>query len=294
MPRQKKKAGSSRSPRRGNTAPAAASGAGSFRDRLGISGKGKGKGTGAERAPRYEVIPSRQMRNPKTGATASLHGAHPGPGYVLEERGFTIRDNDTGAFGLGRKPFDDRASAQALADDLNARRSSPGEHGQFRAHDPDVGRATARLVRDMPVTRGGLGPEYDHARPTTDRRIAYLRSLGEDKRNTPAWRDAMHERGLLARARRIAANEDVPREPPVRTRRSQRERAGKFEDAGIALMYGAVKTAQGWAPQVWENGRELRRPRGACRSGRALGIVAIVDVAPIPSRGRAKGNSSDG
>lgn len=103
-----------------------------------------------------------------------------------------------------------------------------------------------------------LRTRHDPSDPgITDRRIAYLRSLGEDKRNTPAWRDAMHERDLVARSRRVAASEDAPREPPVRTRRSQRERVGRFEDAGIALMYGAVKTAQGWAPQVWENGREL-------------------------------------
>lgn len=36
-----------------------------------------------------------------------------------------------------------------------------------------------------------------NARDTSDRRIRYLMSVGEDKRNTVAWRDAIHERQLL-------------------------------------------------------------------------------------------------
>jgi len=35
------------------------------------------------------------------------------------------------------------------------------------------------------------------ARETSDRRIRSLMANGEDKRNTSAWRDAVHERQLL-------------------------------------------------------------------------------------------------
>ena len=34
-------------------------------------------------------------------------------------------------------------------------------------------------------------------REISDRRIRTLMALGEDKRNTAAWRDALHERQLL-------------------------------------------------------------------------------------------------
>lgn len=34
-------------------------------------------------------------------------------------------------------------------------------------------------------------------RSVSDRRIAYLKKMGEDKRNTVAWRDAVHEQAML-------------------------------------------------------------------------------------------------
>ncbi len=54
---------------------------------------------------RYEAIPNRHYRNNKTGATASLYGAHPATSagdfknWAVIENGYTIRDNVEGRVG---------------------------------------------------------------------------------------------------------------------------------------------------------------------------------------------------
>lgn len=47
--------------------------------------------------------------------------------------------------------------------------------------------------------------EIETAREISARRIAYLRSRGEDKRNTVAWRDACHEEWHINFLARCAA-----------------------------------------------------------------------------------------
>jgi hypothetical protein len=60
---------------------------------------------------KYEIVESKKWVNTITGATASIYGSVP---YLSDNEkinweivtvGYTIRNNDTGAVGLGRKPF---------------------------------------------------------------------------------------------------------------------------------------------------------------------------------------------
>lgn len=61
-----------------------------------------------------EAIESKHYRHPD-GRTASLYGAHPGPGFEVVTKGWTIRHPD-GTEGIGRKPFETQAEAQAWID----------------------------------------------------------------------------------------------------------------------------------------------------------------------------------
>ena len=60
---------------------------------------------------KYEIIESKKWVNTVTGNTASIYGAVPytndtdKANWSLECVGYTIRNNDTGTVGLGRKPF---------------------------------------------------------------------------------------------------------------------------------------------------------------------------------------------
>lgn len=60
---------------------------------------------------KYEIIESKKWVNTITGATASIYGSVPyisdneKPNWEIITVGYTIRNNDTGAVGLGRLPF---------------------------------------------------------------------------------------------------------------------------------------------------------------------------------------------
>lgn len=60
---------------------------------------------------KYEIIESKNWVNTITGQTASIYGSVPytndtdKTNWVIEVVGYTIRNNDTGTVGLGRKPF---------------------------------------------------------------------------------------------------------------------------------------------------------------------------------------------
>jgi hypothetical protein len=75
---------------------------------------------------RYEVIESRCWKH-SSGATASLYGAVPyqrdaaAEGWQIVMRGYTIQDNASGTVGIGRKPFDTKADAETVADEMEAR-----------------------------------------------------------------------------------------------------------------------------------------------------------------------------
>lgn len=45
-----------------------------------------------------------------------------------------------------------------------------------------------------------MGTNFEAAIDISDRRITILTKLGEDKRNTPSWRDATAERAQIERA----------------------------------------------------------------------------------------------
>ncbi len=67
---------------------------------------------------KYEIIESKKWVNSITGATASIYGSVPYTNetdklnWSIEVVGYTIRNNDTGTVGLGRKPFETMAEAQ--------------------------------------------------------------------------------------------------------------------------------------------------------------------------------------
>lgn len=68
---------------------------------------------------------------------------------------------------------------------------------RVHAHN-DAVTATANKGFDEGLKKGLRGgPDAGSARETSDRRIRSLIGNGEDKRNTPAFRDAVHERQLL-------------------------------------------------------------------------------------------------
>jgi len=60
---------------------------------------------------KYEIIESKKWVNTVTGETASIYGSMPytndteKANWSIEVVGYTIRNNDTGTVGLGRKPF---------------------------------------------------------------------------------------------------------------------------------------------------------------------------------------------
>lgn len=60
---------------------------------------------------KYEIIESKRWINTITGQTASVYGSVPytndkeNANWAIEVVGYTIRNNDTGTVGLGRKPF---------------------------------------------------------------------------------------------------------------------------------------------------------------------------------------------
>ncbi len=74
----------------------------------------------------YTIIESKQWRNSKTGATASIFGSVPycsdadKPDWKLETKGFTVRNERTGVVGIGRAPFTTREEAQAWIDSRKA------------------------------------------------------------------------------------------------------------------------------------------------------------------------------
>lgn len=71
---------------------------------------------------RYEVIESKVWRNTVTGQTASIYGACPWvspadkPYWVIEVRGWTVRNPYTGEVGIGRQPWATKEEAQQWAD----------------------------------------------------------------------------------------------------------------------------------------------------------------------------------
>jgi len=68
---------------------------------------------------RFEVIESR-VHVHADGRTASIYGAHPGPGFAVKSRGFVVRDNKNGIVGQGKRPYATQAEAQAAAERLSA------------------------------------------------------------------------------------------------------------------------------------------------------------------------------
>ena len=74
--------------------------------------------------PRYEVIPSKVLVR-DDGATASPYGSCPWTSeaerarWSTKDAGWTVRDNRTGAVGIGRRPWQDRGEADSWADARN-------------------------------------------------------------------------------------------------------------------------------------------------------------------------------
>jgi hypothetical protein len=60
---------------------------------------------------KYEIVESKKWINSINGATASIYGACPYTSdsdkhnWSVKIEGYTIRNNDTGAIGLGKSPF---------------------------------------------------------------------------------------------------------------------------------------------------------------------------------------------
>jgi hypothetical protein len=53
-------------------------------------------------------------------------------------------------------------------------------------------------IATMVANSDARDASYKRAIEVSDRRCAYLRSLGEDTRNTVAWQDACYERSMLS------------------------------------------------------------------------------------------------
>lgn len=71
----------------------------------------------------YEIIESRRWRA-SDGRSASIYGANPfrtdaereRDGWRVEVSGWTVRNPHTGEIGIGRKPWETRAEAQAFVE----------------------------------------------------------------------------------------------------------------------------------------------------------------------------------
>jgi hypothetical protein len=70
------------------------------------------------------VVPAKRWRNPATGRVASVGGAYPGDGFILETSGFTTSNND-GTTGSGRVPFASRDECLAFANRWRERWNLP-------------------------------------------------------------------------------------------------------------------------------------------------------------------------
>lgn len=74
----------------------------------------------------YTIIESKQWKNIKTGATASIYGSCPyysdkdKQDWKIEVKGYTVRNERTGIVGIGRMPFATREEAQVWVDSHKA------------------------------------------------------------------------------------------------------------------------------------------------------------------------------
>jgi hypothetical protein len=90
------------------------------------------------------------------------------------------------------------------------------------------------------------------ARQISDRRIAVLTANREDVRNTPAWRDALHERRVINFAMPATKSKRVPRSEHTRV------------DIRWYALPNTNKIAGGFLPMITEDGKA----RGDTWSGR--------------------------
>lgn len=117
-----------------------------------------------------------------------------------------------------------------------------------------------REIEAIAVSKPSKESELARARDVSERRIAALRANGEDVRNSPAWRDAMHESraiGLWSGASRSGSRATV-----------DRSNHNRSSHARVDFRWYAVpnenKSAGGFLPMIEEDGRR----RGDTWSGR--------------------------
>lgn len=169
---------------------------------------------------RFEVIESKSWKR-DDGATASIYGAVPWTSPTEEKRwkvvtrGYTVRDNERGTIGVGRKPWDTRAEAQAWVDKETARLEEAR-----RAHE-------ARYPKKTPAQ---LQREVDEAlakkRPRQKRSHAAMKGSG----NGPSILRVSRGK-TFAGQRSITAEVQYPDEPPSRV-----EFVGPSSGSGPVVM----------------------------------------------------------
>jgi hypothetical protein len=59
-----------------------------------------------------DIIPAKVYVHQETGHKVSVYSAHPGPGYVIAEVGWTVVNSD-GTIGIGRQPWPYKTEAEA-------------------------------------------------------------------------------------------------------------------------------------------------------------------------------------
>jgi len=94
--------------------------------------------------------------------------------------------------------------------------------------------------------------EIARAREISESRIAALITNGEDARNSPAWRDAMHEGRMIDLMSMATARPVVPAGRRIGTSRSKHTR--------VNIRWYAIpnqnKTSGGFLPMIEEDGKE--------------------------------------
>lgn len=106
-------------------------------------------------------------------------------------------------------------------------------------------KSSAQLEREIAqsLAESPRAAELARAREISDRRIAALIANGEDVRNTPAWRDAVHERRMI----------DLMSAKPSRSR-SVRSGHTRVDIRWYAVP-NANQAAGGFLPMIEEDGR---------------------------------------
>lgn len=112
---------------------------------------------------------------------------------------------------------------------------------------------TARLKREITeaIAASSASDDLAKAREISERRIVALIANGEDVRNSPAWRDAVHESRMIDLMSRAGSDQVVPSWQRIGIDRSKHTRV----DIRWYAIPNENKKSGGYLPVIEEDGK---------------------------------------